>query len=415
MENGVVMNGVSPIAVTYTAFDTEDGDGADPTSDSNTGTRRTQTEAAPPRQRRGGTGALSIKVSVQGYFNRDLNVDFDYIVQDSINRDSKRVRNRLLTYNDNCRSQTVKVRNKGLSINDFSEIHRTTGVERPRDQISKRQQQQLAGELTNEQAYSASCEQRLVLPEYFETSLGKVELKAKLGIVETKTGVSPLLVSVGVLLFGLFALVTGYFMWQRGKKETEEEDVFEDTQSMKDPTDACTQDLDLSSYEDELWQYKKEMSSKKERCKGGNKFDVFDDSTIPSKFSAMKRDANIPFDDATFGGSVAASYASHDLVPRVVRMGPDGDGTEESNARSSRELFKMTTGAPSDSSVFSGNASQRSASQRSKPSARTFAQSRNAIPEISSVDYEDSMENTHDSSSSSSSSSSDSDSDSDSS
>jgi len=294
-------------------------------------------------------------------------------------------------------------------------VHKTTGVERPRSRLNVREQQRLDNDLKNEQAYSISCEKEFVLPEYIETGLGKVEveLKTKLGTSAVKTGASPLAVSVGVLVFGLFALCTGYFLWRRGQEE--KEDSCKGTQSIH-PTDSDILDLD-DSYNDELRQYKMELSLKKEGSKG--QFASFDDSTIPSMFSKPSRKGQDYGDsflqqsacDGTFAGSIAASYASHDVVPRVVRMGPDEDATEEMKSRSSRELFKMTVGARSDRSFYSSSASRRSSGGRSSLSARHLdsvseARSRNAIPKISSVDYMDSMEYTRSSDSSSSSSSS---------
>jgi len=363
---------------------------------------------------------LSIKISVSGHFNRDLNVDFDYIVQDSINRDSVEMRQQLLMYNTNCRSQSTKVNSEGLTKVDFSEVHKKTGIERPRSKLNVREQQSLQATEKKEQAYSDGCERELVLPDYFETSLGVVELKTKLEpFVVVEGGVSPLLVAVGVLVFGLFALCAGYFLFQRTHKKEEEDDYFEDTQSMKDTGEA---------FEEEIRKYEEEMSSRKgilkssrkDTSKEGEKIRkmiCLDDSTIPtitSEYSSSRKQRRHsagmkgntgprasdqksrghlyePQDVQSFGGS-SASYASRAAVPRVISMGPDEDSASASDSRLSRELFKLTVGASSSRNIYSGS-SQRSVGRRNGlddiSEVYESSNSRNAVPKIFSTDYEE--------------------------
>lgn len=443
LKNGVVIDGVSPISVVYIAPEVEQPEsaegydsGTDTASDANSGTRRTQTAARPARR-----GVLSIKLAVRGHFSRDLNVDFDYIVQDSINRDSLEMRKQLLTYNNNCRNQNVKVKNEGFTVDDFSEVHTNTGVERPRSSLNKREQQKLDGTLKNEQAFSTSCERERVLPEYFETSLGAIKLKTELGTYVKKEGVvSPLLVAVGVLVVGLFALCTGYFLLRRGEKENEDHDCFEDTPSMRDPTNLDNSKQNLESYDEELREYETEMSSRKEGHKEGRKsrtMGSLDDSTIAtigSEYSVSRKQrghstrGNMQ-DAEAFGGS-SRSFTSRNAVPRVVNMGTDWDSASEKESRSSRELFKMTVGACSDRSLYSGggggsarrsvSASQRSGGRRNSLPARGLdniseedsraspvtRRSRNAVPKIIDTDYGDGSEDSQSSDSSSSDSSS---------
>lgn len=97
---------------------------------------------------------------MRGHYNRDLNVDFDYIVQDSINRQTHAIRRQLSMFNQNCRDQTTKIVDQGFSLDDFLEVHTSRGVKKPLNR-GKRAEQQQAGIVQDEEAqvFSSACEQ----------------------------------------------------------------------------------------------------------------------------------------------------------------------------------------------------------------------------------------------------------------
>ena len=80
---------------------------------------------------------LSVKLVVRGHYNRELDVNFDKTVQDSINRRFFTIRRELTFYNHNCRDQTTKVLDLGFALEDFSEIRSKKGVEKPAQRLIK--------------------------------------------------------------------------------------------------------------------------------------------------------------------------------------------------------------------------------------------------------------------------------------
>jgi len=83
LKNGVVLDTVSHLEVSYFAPEDSASSFAQDTSDT-TGQSK----------RRNG-GKLAVNLLVRGHYNRDLNVDFDYVVQDSINRQTHAIRRQL--------------------------------------------------------------------------------------------------------------------------------------------------------------------------------------------------------------------------------------------------------------------------------------------------------------------------------
>lgn len=189
---------------------------------------RDTTSAVPTRNTN--SGKLSVELVVRGHYNRGTSVDFDYIVQDSINRDTNKIRRELTYYNQNCRDQNVKVADLGFTLDDFVEIHTNRGVKKPANQLGLRQQQQ--GQQNpnlvtdDKQAFSAACNQMRVLPEYFEASLGGLNLKAKAKPVTytvNEGGASMMGAIIGVIIaVALLAIGAGYFLFQRGLKKKKE-------------------------------------------------------------------------------------------------------------------------------------------------------------------------------------------------
>jgi hypothetical protein len=178
---------------------------------------------------RGEGGRLEVDLQVRGHYTADLNVDFDYIVEDSINRESDNIRRQLTSYNQNCNDQKEKVNDLGYTPHDFSEIQSNYGIE------EQRQRQQDAKSDSEEKlAWSTACDKQRELPQFVEENLEALELRAQsLGkaIVVDDGGIS-LLAIVGIVGgLGVLALGFAYFLFRRGvakKHQADEDEWFAD-------------------------------------------------------------------------------------------------------------------------------------------------------------------------------------------
>lgn len=172
-------------------------------------------------KRRNDGGKLQVNLLVRGHYNRNLNVNFDLVVQDSINRETHAIRRQLTYYNQNCRDQTTKVVDEGFTLDDFLEVHTNKGVKKP---VSRGKREEQAGE-DNTQAFSSACEQSQLLPEYFEASLGGFKLRAQ-GEGTTYSvddgGSSPWAIVGIIVAMALFAIGVGFLLFQRGLKKKQE-------------------------------------------------------------------------------------------------------------------------------------------------------------------------------------------------
>jgi len=183
-------------------------------------------------KRRGAGGKLSVALLVRGHYNRNLNVDFDYIVQDSINRDTHTIRRQLTHYNQDCRDQTTKVVDMGFTLDDFLEVHTNRGVKNSKpsaaDRLTKMEQQQELEQEQEAQAFSAACNQNRVLPDYFTSSLGGIDVKTKSEgfvtyvIEEGSLRGNPWAVVGGILAVVIFALAFGFFLFRKGLTKKQE-------------------------------------------------------------------------------------------------------------------------------------------------------------------------------------------------
>ncbi len=111
---------------------------------------------------------LAVTMEVMGHYSPPPEIDFDYIVQDSINRDTDNIRRGLSEYNTNCRQQTSLVEQEGLAEYDFDSVSSTsgarpTGYDRP------------LGGGGGGNTFSTACSSSLVVPEFFETNLREIE------------------------------------------------------------------------------------------------------------------------------------------------------------------------------------------------------------------------------------------------
>ena len=112
----------------------------------------------------GGDTQLAVAMEIRGHYSPPPNLDFDYMVQDSINQDTTAIRRGLRDFNKNCREQTTKVREEGFREDDFEAVISTAGT--------KRGQKKQITEMNN--VFSTACATDLLVPDYFETSLKDV-------------------------------------------------------------------------------------------------------------------------------------------------------------------------------------------------------------------------------------------------
>ena len=116
---------------------------------------------------------LAVGMEIRGHYSPPPNLDFDYIVQDSINRDTATIRRGLREYNRNCRDQTTKV-NQGSQVTDFEAVVSTSGAARP-GRGGGRPVSTSGGEIKN--VFSTACSSDFLVPQYFETSLKDIETR----------------------------------------------------------------------------------------------------------------------------------------------------------------------------------------------------------------------------------------------
>jgi len=167
----------------------------------------------------GSDNELAVAMQVHGHYQPPPDLDFDYIVQDSINRDTDQIRRSLRDYNDNCRDQTSKVNNQGFSVEDFAEIHSMNGALQNRVK-GKNSPKPVGG------VFRQSCAESKFLPSYFETSLKELkarkvsEVKAELyGDVyvasENRGGLASWAIGPVAGFAGMIALLMGVFVFRR--------------------------------------------------------------------------------------------------------------------------------------------------------------------------------------------------------
>jgi hypothetical protein len=162
---------------------------------------------------------LAVAMAIHGHYSPPPHYDFDYMVQDSIDRDSDEIRRSLRDYNEDCRDQTNMVLNQGFTVEDFAEIHSMNGALQNRVK-GKNSPKPTGG------VYRQSCAEARMLPSYFETSLKELkarkvsEVKAELYGVEyvaneNRGGLAPWAIGPVAGFTGLIALLMGVFVFRR--------------------------------------------------------------------------------------------------------------------------------------------------------------------------------------------------------
>lgn len=152
-------------------------------------------------------GKLAVNLLVSGHYNRNLNIDFDFIVSDSVNRATNNIRRMLAYYNSACHDQNMKIDEMENDINDFREVHTSEGVKT----ILR------SGNTPDEQPFSSACEQGVVLPDFFERSLTGgyvIRSGSNLHIVEGGGGSQYAIIGGAAAAALLLALGIGFLLFQ---------------------------------------------------------------------------------------------------------------------------------------------------------------------------------------------------------
>ena len=102
-------------------------------------------------------------------------------------------------------------------------------MEKPANRLAKRQQEmeEAAASREERESFSSACDRKMVLPEFFESSLGGMELRAKtapktVGTYVENGGASIWAIVLGMMAVGAFALGLGCFLFRRGLKKKQE-------------------------------------------------------------------------------------------------------------------------------------------------------------------------------------------------
>mmetsp|Transcript_9352 Transcript_9352/g.13912 ORF Transcript_9352/g.13912 Transcript_9352/m.13912 type:complete len:722 (+) Transcript_9352:128-2293(+) len=224
----------------------------------------------------GSDNELAVAMQVHGHYSPPPDLDFDFIVQDSINRDTDAIRRSLRDYNDNCRDQTSKVKNEGFSVEDFAEIHSMNGALQNRVK-GKNSPKPVGG------VFRQSCAESKFLPSYFETSLKELkarkvsEVKAELYgdlyvASENRGGLASWAIGPVAGFAGMIALLMGVFVFRRalGPRYADKYQEANKTEKVEDDSTANAM-LDLIAKDKE--------AKRKSRGGGGD-----DDDSVDSAF-----------------------------------------------------------------------------------------------------------------------------------
>jgi len=224
----------------------------------------------------GSDNELAVAMQIHGHYTPPPNIDFDYIVQDSINRDTDHIRRSLRDYNEACRDQTSKVVNEGFSVEDFAEIHTMNGALQNRVK-GKNSPKPMGG------IFRQTCAESKFLPSYFETSLKelkarkvsevKAELYGDVYVANENRGLASWAIGPVAGFAGMIALLMGVFVFRRalGPRYADKYQEANKTEKVDVDTTANAM-LDLIAKD-------KEVKRKSRRGGGGD-----DDDSVDSAF-----------------------------------------------------------------------------------------------------------------------------------
>jgi hypothetical protein len=166
-------------------------------------------------------GQLAVSMEVMGHYSPPPDIDFDYVVRDSINRDTDTIRRGLSEYNVHCREQTSKVLEQGLVRDDFDSVLSASGA-RPNGYYDGLPADTGGG--AGGGSFSTACSSSILVPEYFETNLREIEAR---GVSEvrfvastpsaaaTSSGLEAWAQGPVAAITGLIVLLAGVLLFRR--------------------------------------------------------------------------------------------------------------------------------------------------------------------------------------------------------
>ena len=184
---------------------------------------------------------LAVAMQIKGHYNPPPELDFDFIVQDSINRDTPEIRRNLREYNDNCRDQSSRTQ-AGYTENDYSTVVSTTGAGRPVGRFGSRDRGENLPQLEVSARFSKACSSNKVLPTYFETSLKEIEAKSIRKVVvgddvivaSEDRALEDWAMGPVAAIAGLIALLVGAFVFRRAIGPRYAADKYKDSNKTKE-------------------------------------------------------------------------------------------------------------------------------------------------------------------------------------
>ena len=224
----------------------------------------------------GSNDELAVAMQVHGHYSPPPELDFDFIVQDSINRDTDKIRRTLREYNGLCRDQNSKIIEEGFQVEDFAVIHSMNGALMNR--VKGKNSPKPRGEV-----FRQSCAESKVLPSYFETSLKELkardvaEVKAELygdGLVvasEYRGRLAQWAIGPVAGFAGMIALLMGVFVFRRALGPRYADKYEEANKTEKVDADSAAIEI--------LDQIAKDKAAKRKSRGGGN-----DDDSVDSAF-----------------------------------------------------------------------------------------------------------------------------------
>ena len=310
---------------------------------------------------------LAVAMQIKGHYNPPPDLDFDFIVQDSINRDTPEIRRNLREYNDNCRDQSSNTQ-AGYTEEDYSTVVSTTGAGRPVGRGGSRGS--TLPQLGGSASFSKACSSNKVLPIYFETSLKEIEAKS---IREVRVGGDEMIIFANedralegwamgpvAAIAGLIALLVGAFVFRRAigprrvdkykeSNKTKEVDMFETSRFGEGGGDDSSVDSDF--YSDDEEDEKGRKISRKLKDK--------EDMDAKAKGRSSRRDIEKGSSKRASASALRSSLTKGTMSLRKSKQSTDGFAPEDKMSkrkkRASRAKLAASEGSNSTDSLDKGS------------------------------------------------------------
>ena len=209
-EKGVQLDGVSHKQVILSSLVSEMNDKEKNTTTSSSSGSGSSSSSFSSSSNTRAVDQMVVDLEIRGHYSPPPDIDFDHIIEESINSEKRNIRRELMSYNTNCQNQRTKVLDFGLSQYDFREVNSWKGVRPNRGKGSD-------SSLPDNSAYRMACSEGINIPEYLDPSLEDMNI-----IVfgaghlneESSDGVQWIMVTV-IPLMGILFLVIGCIVFKK--------------------------------------------------------------------------------------------------------------------------------------------------------------------------------------------------------